>query len=340
MVDDDPQTLRYVRNALTETGYAPVVTGDPEQVPGLVRKHRPALVLLDLVLPGTDGIELLERFPEVGDLPVIFISAYGRDETVVKALDAGAADYIVKPFSASELTARVRAALRRRAEPEPFVLGELTVHYDQRRVAVAGRPVELTATEFELLRVLSVNAGRALNYDALLRQAWGHPGRGSADPKLPKRVRAVVKRLRRKLGDDHGQPGLHPQRARRRLPHARTRRTVRPGPAFNPPGLQRAPAAGQPARWPPARDRPAAPAPRRPPPPTPPPPARAPWPQPAGVATGTPAAAPASPGDVAVSPATPDASSQRQGTAQLQPPPVAPEEAQDNECSRADDAVQ
>ena len=206
VVDDDPQTLRYVRDALTETGYAPVVTGDPEQVPGLVRKHRPALVLLDLVLPGTDGIELLQRVPEVADMPVIFISAYGRDETVVKALDAGAADYIVKPFSASELTARVRAALRRRAEPEPFVLGELSVDYDRRRVAVAGRPVELTATEFELLRVLSINAGRVLNYDALLRQAWGNPGRGATDPKLPKRVRAVVKRLRHKLGDDTDSP--------------------------------------------------------------------------------------------------------------------------------------
>ena len=179
VVDDDAQTLRYVRDALTEAGYAAVVTGEPEELPDLVRMHRPALVLLDLLLPGSDGIELLERVPEIGDLPVIFISAYGRDETIVRALDAGAADYIVKPFSPSELTARVRAALRRRAGPEPFQLGQLTIHYDQRRVAVAGRPVELTATEFELLRVLSVNAGRVLTFSALLRQAWGQTGVGT-----------------------------------------------------------------------------------------------------------------------------------------------------------------
>ncbi len=203
VVDDDPQMLRYVRDALGGAGYAPVVTGDPEELAGLVRTHRPALVLLDLLLPGIDGIALLERVPELGDLPVIFISAYGRDETVVRALDAGAADYIVKPFSPSELTARVRAALRRRLEPEPFVLGELTIHYDQRRVAVAGRPVELTATEYELLRVLSVDAGRALTYPSLLRQAWGGRRRDASDPKL---VRAVVKRLRGKLGDDATRP--------------------------------------------------------------------------------------------------------------------------------------
>ena len=203
VVDDDPQMLRYVRDALTGAGYAAVVTGDPEQVPSLLRTHKPGLVLLDLLLPGIDGIELLERYPEVGDRPVIFISAYGRDETIVRALDAGAADYIVKPFSPSELTARVRAALRRQAGVEPFQLGELSIDYDRRRVAVAGQPVDLTATEFELLRVLSVNHGRALTFDSLLRQAWKRDASKPPDPKL---VRAVVKRLRTKLGDDAANP--------------------------------------------------------------------------------------------------------------------------------------
>ena len=203
VVDDDPRMLRYLRDALTGAGYAPVLTRDPEEVASLIAMHKPGLVLLDLLLPGTDGIALMERVPELSDLPVIFISAYGRDEATVRALDAGAADYIVKPFSPSELTARVRAALRRVAGPEPFVLEELTIRYDQRRVAVAGRSVQLTPTEYELLRVLSVNAGRVLTHESLLRQAWPRGDRRPPDPKL---VRAVVKRLRRKLGDDAANP--------------------------------------------------------------------------------------------------------------------------------------
>ena len=203
VVDDDPQMLRYVRAALTEAGYAPVVTGKPEEVARLVTIHKPGLVLLDLLLPGTDGIALMERVPELTDLPVIFISAYGRDETIVRALDAGAADYIVKPFSPSELTARIRAALRRVTGPEPFVLGELTIRYDQRHVSIGGRPVRLTPTEYELLRVLSLNAGRVLTHESLLRQAWRRRAGGAPDPKL---VRAVVKRLRRKLGDNAANP--------------------------------------------------------------------------------------------------------------------------------------
>ena len=203
MVDDDPQTLRYVRDGLVVADYAPVATGDPEALPDLISTHKPRLVLLDLVLPSTDGIELIAEMPELEDLPVIFISAYGRDETIVRALDAGAADYIVKPFSPSELTARVRAALRRRVEPEPFLLGELAIQYEYRRVTVAGRPVVLTVTEFEVLRVLSTNAGRAATYESLLRRAWGRRDRGSTDPKL---VRAIVKSLRRKLGDDAANP--------------------------------------------------------------------------------------------------------------------------------------
>ena len=201
VVDDDPQTLRYVRDALIPAGYAPVVTGDPRQLTDLVETHKPVLVLLDLMLPGTDGIELIQRIPQLADLPVIFISGYGRDETIARALELGAADYIVKPFSPTELTARVRAALRRRAEPERFLLGDLAIDYEQRKVTVAGQSVQLTASEYELLRLLSVNAGRVLTPNALLRQVRG--GRDAADSTV---VRTLVKKLRRKLGDNAAKP--------------------------------------------------------------------------------------------------------------------------------------
>ena len=201
VVDDDPHMLHYAREALVTAGYVPVLTGDPLEVADLVRTHKPELVLLDLVLPETDGIELMQRIPALEDRPVIFISGYGRDEMIAKALELGAADYIVKPFSPTELTARVRAALRRRTGAEPFVLGDLAIHYEQRRVSVAGRAVQLTATEFELLRVLSANAGRVLTYDSLLRQVWA--ARESANAML---VRAVVKRVRKKLKDQATRP--------------------------------------------------------------------------------------------------------------------------------------
>ena len=201
VVDDDPQMLRYVRDALSTAGFDPRVTGDPRELSHILRTEKPDLVLLDLMLPETDGIELMNRVPELADQPVIFISAYGRDETMAKALEAGGADYIVKPFSPTELTARIRAVLRRQTDPEPFVQGELAIDFAQRRVTLAGRPVELTVTEYELLRVLSLNAGRVSTYKDLLRRVWG--GRGPGNSKI---VRSFVKNLRRKLGDDAARP--------------------------------------------------------------------------------------------------------------------------------------
>ena len=127
VVDDDPQMLRYVRDALLRAGYAPLVAADQRELPELLKVEKPALVVLDLILPGTDGIELMETVPGLADLPVIFVSAYGRDETIARALEAGAEDYVVKPFSQTELTARIGAALRRRAEPDLFVLGDLAI---------------------------------------------------------------------------------------------------------------------------------------------------------------------------------------------------------------------
>ena len=203
-VDDDPQTLRYVRDALTRAGYAPVVTGDPEEVPRLMAEEPPRLVLLDLVLPDADGIELMEQVREIADVPVIFLSAYGQDEVIARAFDEGAADYVVKPFSPTELAARIRAALRQRAAPEParpYVRGELTVDYALRRVTLAGNPVALTATEYRMLVELSANAGLPLTHQHLLERVWGPDKGEDSGP-----VRNIVRRLRRKLGDDPDDP--------------------------------------------------------------------------------------------------------------------------------------
>ena len=204
VVDDDPQALRYVRDALSEAGYAPLVTGDHRELARVIKTERPQLVVLDLILPEADGIELMESVPELADLPVIFISAYRRDETIARALEAGAADYIVKPFSTTELTARIRAALRRRAGPGSFVLGELAIRYDERQVRLAGRVVKLTASEYELLRVLSLNAGRIMEYKSLLRRVSGK----SDDSAGKAALRTLIKSLRRKLTDDATDPAF------------------------------------------------------------------------------------------------------------------------------------
>ena len=206
VVDDDPQTLRYVRNALS-ANYEPIVSADPEEALLLMKENMPHLVLLDLVLPGTDGIELMGDIHAIADVPVIFLSGYGRDEIIAQAFEKGAADYIVKPFSPTELVARVRAALRRGevgrvAEPtEPYVLGDLTVDYSERRVTLAGRTLKLTPAEYDLLFELSVNAGRVVPHRQLLRRIWGPGHSGDMRP-----VRTLVKRLRRKLEEDAADP--------------------------------------------------------------------------------------------------------------------------------------
>ena len=202
-----PQTLRYVRAALSEAGYAPSVTGDPEAVGRLMEETRPHLVILDLMLPGADGIKLMESIPGLSNVPVIFLSAYGGDQIVARALEKGADDYIVKPLSPTELVARIQAVLRRwtasgSAElPQHYALGELTVDYAERRVSLAGRPVQLTDIEYGMLFELSVNAGRVLTHGELLQRVWGpaHSVRTGA-------VRSVVKNLRRQLGDDAENP--------------------------------------------------------------------------------------------------------------------------------------
>ena len=169
------------------------MTGDPQEATSLVRANDPHLVLLDLMLPGTDGIELMGDILDMADVPVIFLSAYGQEEIIARAFEMGADDYVVKPFSPTELVARIKAALRKREAPEwaepsePYVFGELTIDYAERRVTLAGRPVQLTAIEYGLLFELSANAGRVMTYDRLLQRVWGLRGSGDS-----RRVRSAA----------------------------------------------------------------------------------------------------------------------------------------------------
>ena len=207
VVDDDPQVLRYVRVALSTAGYRPVVTADPEEALLLLEEDSPRLALLDMVLADSDGISLMRDILSISGIPVIYLSVYGRDEVVAGALEAGATDYIVKPFSPTELVARVRAALRRQGEPhrtepsEPYVVGGLTIDYAERRVTVAGRPVQLTPMEYDLLVALSVEDGRVVPHDRLLRRVWG-----SGKPGNMRVLRTHLMRLRRKLDEDADSP--------------------------------------------------------------------------------------------------------------------------------------
>ena len=206
-VDDDPQELRYIRDALSKAGYEPILTAAPEDVEGLMEEKRPHLVLLDLMLPGVDGIDLMRTVLDKSEVPVIFLSAYGQEGVIAKAFDMGAIDYVVKPFAPTELAARIRSALRRRlglgrhTQLEAYARGELRIDYGERRVTRAGRTVGLTPTEYAVLFELSTNAGLVLTHDQLLRRVWGEANSGDSGL-----VRTIVKNLRRKLGDDARDP--------------------------------------------------------------------------------------------------------------------------------------
>lgn len=203
-VDDDPHALRYVSETLTRNGYEPILTANPEEVARLVREEHPQLVLLDLMLPGTDGIELMHNLHRGEEIPVIFLSAYGQEELIVRALDEGASDYLIKPFSPSELAARIRAALRKREPTEssqPYVYGELTVDFAARQVSLADNPLRLTSIEYRTLAELAVNAGRVVTYERLLQRVWG------VDPDSDIRpMRTAVSSIRGKLGEDAEHP--------------------------------------------------------------------------------------------------------------------------------------
>ena len=203
-VDSDPLELRNLRDALAEAGYRPVATSDPEEALRLMSAHTPQLVLLDLMLPNADGIALMHDILALADVPVILQSTRTTDEIIARAFDAGADDYLVKPFSSTEMAARIRTALRRRetsTPPAPYTLGDLVLDYARRQVTLAGTPVTLTAIEYRMLAELAANSGQILTYQRLLNRVWGPDNTGDVRP-----MRTVVSTLRNKLGDDADQP--------------------------------------------------------------------------------------------------------------------------------------
>jgi two-component system KDP operon response regulator KdpE len=207
VVDDEPQIRRALRTSLEAHGYDVTAVGTGEEGVLGVAELVPDLVLLDLGLPDMDGAGVIERVRAFSDVPIIILSVRDAQRDKVAALDAGADDFVTKPFSMEELLARSRVALRRRqsAEPSPPVLqfGGLTVDLARRLVVNDGESVHLTPTEYGLLEVLVTNPGKLLTHQWLLRKVWGR-GYGTETTYL----RTYVRALRRKLGDDASAPSL------------------------------------------------------------------------------------------------------------------------------------
>ena len=204
VVDDEPQIRRLLTVSLEANGYRilPAVTGQEGLV--LAAQHRPDLVILDLGLPDLSGQEILRRLREWSNTPVIILSVQDDEAGKVAALDAGADDYVTKPFNTAELLARLRVALRhtsRQDEAAVFQAGNLVVDLATRRVTVGGREIKLTVTEYNLLRLFVRHAGKVLTHRQILREVWG-PGHDNDTHYL----RVYIAHLRDKLEADPAQP--------------------------------------------------------------------------------------------------------------------------------------
>jgi two-component system KDP operon response regulator KdpE len=206
VVEDEAQVRRFLRAALASRGYRVVEATTMREGEQLATSHNPDVYLLDLGLPDGDGVELARRLREWTKAPIVVLSARGREEDKVNALDAGADDYLTKPFGVNELLARLRVALRHAqpgaAEPSAIEAGPLRIDLARREVTVEGREVRLTPTEFRLLALLGRHAGKVLTHRQILREVWG-PNATEAHY-----VRVQMAELRKKIEADPARPRL------------------------------------------------------------------------------------------------------------------------------------
>ena len=215
LVEDDPNIVDLIRSNLSVRGFDTVVSSDGEEALRLLETERPDIVLLDLMLPQTDGMELCRQIRERSPVAVIVVSARGGERDKVTALNMGADDYMTKPFSVEELLARITATLRRTRALDPgeqavskIVAGEVVIDLANQQVVRDGEPIHLTPTEFALLRELALNRGKLLSHSHLLRRVWGPAYQTETEY-----LRVYVRRLRAKLGDDGAQLILTAPRA-------------------------------------------------------------------------------------------------------------------------------
>jgi two-component system, OmpR family, KDP operon response regulator KdpE len=203
VVDDEPQIRRVMRTALTASGYSVVEAPSGEKALEQMRQSRPDLVLLDINMPGLNGLETCREIRRSSEVPIIMLTVRGGEGDKVRALDAGADDYVVKPFGMQELLARIRATLRRTAPSEvpAFSSRDLSIDFERRSVSVRGREAHLTPKEFELLRHLVIHRGKPLSHRRLLQAVWG-PDYGEETEYL----RVFVNQLRKKIEPDPAHP--------------------------------------------------------------------------------------------------------------------------------------
>jgi two-component system, OmpR family, KDP operon response regulator KdpE len=206
VVDDEPPTRKYVSANLKARGYDVLTAADGSQALKLAAERPCDLLILDIMMPGPDGLAVLQAVRRDADVPVIILSARGREADKVTALDFGADDYLTKPFGVEELLARVRAALRRggsaaRGGLPPYRSGDVVVDFSTRRVERAGTVIPLTPKEYDVLAYLARNAGRVLTHRQILQAVWGGEYGEESDY-----VWTFVRRIRRKLEPDPEQP--------------------------------------------------------------------------------------------------------------------------------------
>jgi two-component system KDP operon response regulator KdpE len=203
VVDDELQILRALRTSLRGAGYEVETADTAEGALAAAAMRPPDAVILDLVLPDGTGIDVCRELRSWSTAPVILLSAVGEERQKIAALDAGADDYVTKPVGIDELLARLRAVLRRTAPSgEPVIeLGELVVDLEKRAVTMSGEPVHLTPHEFELLRILALNAGKLMTHRTLLSEVWG-PAYGNESNLL----HVNISQLRRKIEPDRARP--------------------------------------------------------------------------------------------------------------------------------------